>query len=67
VFITGWDPVAQGLVASFDHPGGDFTGVSTLVYELTGKILSLLRELVPTATKIGIISDALRASVESPR
>jgi putative ABC transport system substrate-binding protein len=62
VFITGWDPVAQGLVASYDRPGGNFTGVSTLVGELTGKVLSLLRELVPSATKIGIISDALWAS-----
>jgi putative ABC transport system substrate-binding protein len=62
VFITGWDPVAQGLAASFDRPGGNFTGVSTLVGELTGKVLSLLRELVPGATKIGIISDALWAS-----
>jgi len=60
---TGSDPVAQGLVASFDRPGGNFTGVSTLVSELTGKILSLTRELVPSATKIGIISRGLSSPV----
>jgi putative tryptophan/tyrosine transport system substrate-binding protein len=62
VFNTGGDPVAQGLVASFARPGGNLTGVSTLVFELTGKILGLMRELVPGATKIGMISNALPAS-----
>ena len=63
---TGSDPVAQGLVASFDRPGGNFTGVSTLVSELTGKILSLTRELVPSATKIGIISRGRLPDREEP-
>jgi putative ABC transport system substrate-binding protein len=55
VFQTGSDPVAGGLVASLNRPGGNLTGVSTMNVELTPKRLELLRELVPTATAIGLL------------
>jgi putative tryptophan/tyrosine transport system substrate-binding protein len=56
VFVIAEDPVKYGLVASFNRPGGNVTGVTMLTTELTGKRLNLLLELVPGATKIGYLS-----------
>jgi putative tryptophan/tyrosine transport system substrate-binding protein len=53
VFRTGADPVAVGLVASLNRPGGNLTGVSFLVNSLAGKRLELLRESLPGATAVG--------------
>jgi putative ABC transport system substrate-binding protein len=55
VFITGADPVKQGLVASLNHPGGNATGVNIFVSEMEGKRLGLLRDLVPSAGTIGVL------------
>jgi putative ABC transport system substrate-binding protein len=55
VFGVTDDPVALGLVASLARPGGNATGVTFLLAELGGKQLGLLRELVPAATRIGLL------------
>ena len=55
VFVTAGDPVALGLVASLNRPGGNLTGVATLTVELAPKQLEVLRELVPTAAIIGLL------------
>ncbi len=55
VFATAGDPVALGLVASLNRPGGNLTGVATLTVELGPKQLEMLRELVPTATIIALL------------
>ena len=47
VFGTGGDPVAQGLVASFNRPGGNLTGSAVLNAELGPKKLQLLHEWYP--------------------
>jgi putative ABC transport system substrate-binding protein len=51
------DPVLIGLVASIARPGGNITGVSTVAPELAAKRLELLRELRPTATRVGELVD----------
>jgi putative tryptophan/tyrosine transport system substrate-binding protein len=55
VFVTGFDPVAAGFVASLNRPGGNLTGVSFLVVFTVAKRLELLSELVPTAGMIGML------------
>jgi putative ABC transport system substrate-binding protein len=55
VFAVAVDPVEVGLVASLKRPGGNLTGVTNLNVEVGPKRLELLRELVPTATIIGLL------------
>ncbi|MFL6796294.1 MAG: ABC transporter substrate-binding protein [Xanthobacteraceae bacterium] len=55
VFATGSDPVRDGLVASLNRPGGNFTGVVFIASELGTKRLELLRQLAPKATTIGML------------
>jgi putative tryptophan/tyrosine transport system substrate-binding protein len=57
VFATGGDPVALGLVASLNRPGGNLTGIAILGAELAPKQLQLLRELIPNADRFGVLTD----------
>jgi putative ABC transport system substrate-binding protein len=52
VFASGADPVALGLVASINRPGGNITGVNFVTGEITGKILETALELVPQVTTV---------------
>src|SRR5262245_23085076 len=51
VFAVGSDPIAMGLVASLNRPGGNATGVSFQTVELVAKRLGMLRELAPGANR----------------
>jgi putative tryptophan/tyrosine transport system substrate-binding protein len=55
VFTAAEDPVKVGLVANLARPGGNVTGGSILFADLGPKQLGLLRELVPTAMRIGLV------------
>jgi len=57
VFSVAVDPVAIGLVASLNRPGGNLTGVSTLGAELGAKRLGLLQELVPRAKRFAVLTN----------
>src|SRR5262245_44151386 len=57
VFNVGADPVKMGLVTSFARPGGNATGVNICTTELAEKLLGLLRDLVPAATTVAVLSN----------
>jgi putative ABC transport system substrate-binding protein len=55
VFVVGLDPVAAGLVGSFNRPGGNATGITLITGPLAQKRLEILRELLPKAGNIVMI------------
>ena len=55
VFNVGSDPVKLGLAGSFNHPGGNATGIATLTGPLTVKRLELISELVPQGSTIAVL------------
>jgi putative ABC transport system substrate-binding protein len=67
VFITGSDPVREGLVASLNRPGGNVTGVVFIAGELGAKRLELLRQLVPKATTMGVLVNPNTPETEAER
>jgi ABC-type uncharacterized transport system substrate-binding protein len=55
VMVTTADPVAAGLIDSLARPGGNVTGITLLTRDLTGKRLELLKEIVPTISRVGYL------------
>jgi putative ABC transport system substrate-binding protein len=65
VFSVGLDPVALGLVASFNRPGANVTGSANFGTELAPKRLQLLRELIPNAAAFGVLADPAFPATQS--
>ena len=57
VMAGAGDPVETGLVASLARPGGNITGQSSGGAEVAGKSVELIRELVPSARRVGVLAD----------
>lgn len=55
VFATHADPVGLGHVASLPRPGGNITGLSVQLTEITAKQLEILKETVPQVMRIGVL------------
>jgi len=49
------DPVGSGFVASLARPGGNITGLSTLAPEISGKLVELLKEIVPRLSRVAVL------------
>jgi putative ABC transport system substrate-binding protein len=57
VMIASGDPVASGLVKSLARPGGNVTGLSYYATELTAKRLEILKEIVPAAHRVAVLTN----------
>jgi putative tryptophan/tyrosine transport system substrate-binding protein len=58
VFTMGADPVAFGLVASLNRPGGNVTGITLISGEIVSKRIALLRDLLPGAKMLGVLMNS---------
>jgi putative tryptophan/tyrosine transport system substrate-binding protein len=65
VMVTNVDPVTAGYVDSLARPGGNITGLTRLTRELSGKRLELLKEVVPTISRVGVLLDTDSADSEN--
>jgi putative ABC transport system substrate-binding protein len=65
VFVTAVDPVAFGFVASLNRPGGNLTGVSSLVEEIGPKRLELVHELLPTTSVLAVLINPTNPTAET--
>ena len=65
VFVLGFDPVNVGLVASFNKPGGNITGATTLTTEMATKRLNLLYDLDPSMHDFAILVNPGSPSVDA--
>jgi putative tryptophan/tyrosine transport system substrate-binding protein len=65
VFASSVDPVKIGLVASFNRPSGNATGVAFLLSELVGKQFELLREFLPRAAVMGLLVNPTSQNAET--
>jgi ABC-type uncharacterized transport system substrate-binding protein len=57
IVMGNHDPVEQGLIASFAHPGGNITGWSFLSVELGGKQLELLKKALPRLARVAVLAN----------
>ena len=64
VFGTGTDPVKAGLVASYNRPGGNATGINFQTADMEAKRLGLLHELMPQAKNIAFLYNPKFAAAE---
>ena len=58
VMALAGDPLGSGLVASLAHPGGNVTGLSMMAPDLAGKSLQILKELVPSVSRVAVLWNA---------
>jgi putative ABC transport system substrate-binding protein len=59
VMADSGDPVGTGLVASLARPGGNITGIAGMTAELAGKSVELIRELLPSAHRVGALCNVI--------
>jgi len=65
VFLSGSDPIASGLVSSFNHPSGNVTGIAFLFTRLGPKNLELFHELLPKAAVVAVLMNPTNPNAAS--
>src|SRR5215831_10201804 len=63
VMVSAGDPVGSGFVASLARPGTNITGLNNITADLSGKLLELFSELVPSLKLVGIVSNSYNPNV----
>src|SRR5262245_7503959 len=58
IIIVAGDPVGTGLISSLAQPGGNITGLSTTSFGLSGKLLELIQQVVPSSRLVAVLSNA---------
>ena len=58
ILMTAADPLGTGLVTSLARPGGNITGLSTMLPDLASKRLDLLRDIFPRLTRVGFLGSS---------
>ena len=58
------DPVATGLIASLAHPGGNITGITEMAPQLSGKRLQLLKEIIPSLSRVAVFWNPLNPAYD---
>ena len=61
IFLQDPDPIGNGFVTSLARPGGNITGLSTMVADLSGKRLELLKEVLPKLSRLAVIGNSANA------
>src|SRR5215468_3012135 len=64
VMTSSTDPIGNGLVASLARPGGNVTGLTSISGELGGKLLELLKEIVPKLNRVAILRGTARREAD---
>jgi putative ABC transport system substrate-binding protein len=67
VMATSADPIAAGVVKDLVHPGGNVTGLTTLVSEIAAKRLAVLKELVPEARRVAAMLNLANSTAPAER
>ena len=57
------DPVGSGFAASLARPGGNITGLSALSPEMSGKLLDIMKEILPNLSRVGVLGDVTRPGI----
>ena len=66
VTVLATDPVGSGFAASLARPGGNITGLTSQATDLQGKMLQLLRQAVPTASRVTVLWDPTEPGRQVP-
>ena len=66
VVAVSSDPVGNGLVASLARPGGNITGLTLMLPELSMKRLELLKEVVPKVSRVGVLWNSSNPAFDEP-
>ena len=65
IFVLGTDPVQLGLATSLSRPGGNLTGIDNFTNQVGAKRLEVLHDLLPKATRIGVLVSPVDAGTEA--